>query len=555
MNANIAARLPLLAKEHPERIAVCAPYKGKPDSHGKFHYEELTFKELEERSNLYAHKLQQMGLQKGAKALLFIRPGLDFSAVTFAVFKAGLVPVFIDPGMGRKNLLEAVAHIKPDGLIAEPEVHLLRLIFRGAFKSIQYLVTTKGLTWSGMQSLKKWRSDRASNNDSIMPIMEEMAPQDSAAILFTSGGTGIPKGVRYTHKIFNAQTDRLQKMFSLGPEEIDLPGFPLFSLFTITMGMKSAIPAMNPSKPSQCNPAWLVQNIQDHKATFVAGSPAIWKRVAAYCLEKNITLPSVKYLVMFGAPVPLTLHRDFKKILPQGDTYTPYGATECLPVANISGSEVLANHSEDMNKGMGTCVGHPAPNTVVKIAPITEAPLEKEEELSWLGPNTLGEICVLSDTVTPEYVGMEQKTKEAKIYREDGRLWHRMGDLGRVDEHGKVWFCGRKSHRVEIFNQVIPSVPQETPFYQLPFIKKCAYVGPKLNGDLSPSLIIEPHKKLNKKEKLDLEIEVVNWAQKNMPNTPLKRVYFHSQFPVDVRHNIKIDRLKLTAMIEEGSIR
>ena len=130
-----------------------------------------------------------------------------------------------------------------------------------------------------------------------------------------------------------------------------------------------------------------------------------------------------------------------------------------------------------------------------------------------------------------------------------------MGDLGRVDEFGKVWFCGRKSHRVEIANQVLPSVPQETPFYQLPFIRKCAYVGPTVKGKLTPSLIIEPHEKISANEKKLYEDEVLKWAKGNLPNTPLNRVYFHSQFPVDVRHNIKIDRLKLSQMIERGQIR
>jgi acyl-CoA synthetase (AMP-forming)/AMP-acid ligase II len=552
MNANIASRLPKLAELHPERVAVSAPIGGKPNKQGFFEYETLTFKEIEERSNLYANNLLKMGLKKGQRVLLFIRPSLDFSAVTFAVFKAGLIPVFIDPGMGRKNLLKAVTHIQPDGLIAEPEVHFLRLLFRRPFRSIKYFVTTKGLTWSSMQSLKTWKQSQVKTPS---PVLEMMAPEDSAAILFTSGGTGIPKGVRYTHKIFNSQVDKLKEMFSLGPDEVDLPGFPLFSLFTITMGMKSAIPAMNPSKPAQCNPAWLVKNIIDHQASFVAGSPAIWKRVATYCLENKITLPSVKYLVMFGAPIPLSLHEDFKKILSRGDTFTPYGATECLPVANISGTEVLKYHSNDMNKGLGTCVGYPAPDTTVKVAPITDAAFTNEEDLTWLETNQLGEICILSDTVTPEYVDMPQKTAEAKIYRKDGKIWHRMGDLGRIDESGKVWFCGRKSHRIEFADQILPSVPQETPFYQLPFIKKCAYVGPVIKGEMTPSLIIEPHKTLNSKEKKKMEFEIVEWAKNNMPQTPLKRVYFHSQFPVDVRHNIKIDRLKLSQMVEQGRIR
>ncbi|MCF8058545.1 MAG: AMP-binding protein [Bacteriovoracaceae bacterium] len=551
MNANIASRLPHLAKEFPARIAVSAPIKGRPiDKKKWFIYEELTFSELDERSNLFAHQLQDLGLKRGQKVLMFIRPGLDFSAMTFAVFRAGLIPVFIDPGMGRKNLLEAVAHIRPDGLIAEPEVHLMRLIFPKAFRSVKFFITTRGPTWGEMASLSKWRQ-LATPSDSLM---EEMAPEDTAAVLFTSGGTGIPKGVRYTHKIFNAQVDRLKTMFNLDESEVDLPGFPLFSLFTITMGMKSAIPAMNPSRPSECNPEWLVKNIMDHKATFVAGSPAIWKRVADFCELNSITLPSVKYLVMFGAPVSLELHEKFQSILINGDTYTPYGATECLPVSNINGKSVLEEFAVDMNLGKGTCVGKPAPGTIIKIAPITEDPLV-EGEFEWLKVGALGEICVLSDTVTPEYVGMPEKTLEAKIPIIDGRLWHRMGDLGYLDTEGRLWFCGRKSHRVTINNVVYPSVPQENPFLKLPLVQKCAFIGPLTNGETIASLIIEPKRKLSSHEKNDLEIKLRDLAKRSLPGTPIRRVLFHSKFPVDVRHNIKIDRLKLKEMVEKGTIR
>jgi acyl-CoA synthetase (AMP-forming)/AMP-acid ligase II len=565
VNMNIARRLPEFAKIHPGRTAVTCAKNLKPNSSGVFQYDSLSFFALEKRSLLYANKIKETGLKKGDRVLIFIRPSLDFSAVTFAVFRLGLVPVFIDPGMGRKNLLEAVSHIKPVGLIAEPEVHFIRLIFSQAFKTIKVFVTTKGLTWGKMQSLKKWR-EKQTSTEGLPYIMEEMKASDTAAILFTSGGTGIPKGVRYTHGIFNAQVEKLKEMFQLGPEEIDLPGFPLFSLFTITMGMKSAIAAMNPSKPAQCNPEWLVQNILDHQATFVAGSPAIWKRVADYCLKEGITLPSVKYVVMFGAPVPLKLHEDFQKILPNGDTHTPYGATECLPVANISGKEILNSFKEKMNQGLGTCVGKAAPQTIIKIAPITDDVLAKEQDIEWLPTGHLGEVCILSETVTPEYVDMKEKTAEAKIVASQNKeqkehegqrphLWHRMGDLGYLDEDGHLWFCGRKSHRVTIGDKVIPSVPQEGPFLNHPLINKVAFVGPKLNGEVSPSMVIEPLKKLSSQEKKSLSEELMTKYSQSHKDMPLQRIYFHSQFPVDVRHNIKIDRLKLKTMIEEGSIR
>lgn len=544
-NRNIALKLPQLALERPHDVAVSAPINSRPP----FQYESLTFKELDQLSTKYAHGLLDCGLKKGDKVLMFVRPSVRFSALAFAIFRAGLIPIFIDPGMGRENLLQAVSQIRPDALIAEPEVHFLRLIFSKPFKSVKTFVTTGKFKWGKMLSLCDF-----TNTNPDHPTMVETTGEDTAAILFTSGGTGIPKGVRYTHDIFNAQVDRLREMFQLSSQEVDLPGFPLFSLFTITMGMKSAIPAMNPSKPAQCNPSFLVANILDHKASFVAGSPSIWKRVAEYCLKENISLPSVKYLVMFGAPVSLSLHKDLKKILPNGDTYTPYGATECLPVSCVSGEEVLNLYQEKMRQGHGTCVGKAVPETIIKIAPITEEALETEN-FAWLSAHQLGEICVKTQTVTPEYVGMPDKTKLAKIKANDGNLWHRMGDLGYLDESGVLWFCGRKSHRVTLGDKTLPSVPQESFFLENPLVNKAAFVGPLINKKIQPSLVIEPKRRLQRKEREALKKELSEMAKNHIKEISSEHIYFAKSFPVDVRHNIKIDRLKIKEAIEKGQIR
>ncbi len=558
-NHNIALKLPQLAQELGSKPAVkfggMKPEKnqekdpeGNPKKNGEFTYQSLSFVQLENRSNFLAHKLLSIGLRPGMKVLMFVRPSLNFSAITFALFRAGLVPIFIDPGMGKENLLRAVAHIKPDGLIAEKQVHWIRQIYRSSFASIKHFVTISGSTWwnigGQLHSLEQWLSKEGNEERKTPTIMHQAHPQDPAAILFTSGGTGIPKGVLYTHDIFNAQVDRLQKLFHLGPDEVDLPGFPLFSLFTITMGMTSAIPSMDPSHPAQANAEFLVKNINDNKATFIAGSPAIWKNVAAYCQEKKITLPTVKYLVMFGAPIALALHEAFEEILPNGDTYTPYGATECLPVANISGKELSGEIKTKMLHGMGTCVGNPAPDTEIKIIQITDEVIGDESEFTELPPKRLGEICVLSRTVTPEYVGMAEKTAEAKVKAHNGALWHRMGDIGFKDEQGRLWFCGRKSHRIDLHDRVLPTIPMESLINQIPGVKKSALVCPQEE----PIIVIEG------KRTAALETKIKERIAEDDRLSEIKGMAFLSDFPVDVRHNIKIDRLKIRELAKQGRL-
>jgi olefin beta-lactone synthetase len=549
MNQNIALNLPKLALEFPNKAAV--KFAGmRPNSNGKFEYQQLTFSELENRSLYFAHRLLAIGLRPGMKVLMFVRPSLHFSAITFALFRAGLVPIFIDPGMGKENLLRAIEQIQPDGLIAEKQVHWLAKIYSKVFKSIRYQVTISGSTWWNfnrpLHSIEKWIKESKEKNHQAYkkPLMQEVRGEDSAAILFTSGGTGIPKGVLYTHDIFNAQVESLQALFHLGPEEIDLPGFPLFSLFTITMGMTSAIPSMDPSHPAQANPEYLVKNILDNKATFLAGSPAIWKNVATYCRENKIVLPSVKYLVMFGAPIPLSLHESFKDILPNGDSYTPYGATECLPVANISGKELEGEISHQVIQGRGTCVGSPAPHTRIEIIEITDDIIGHEDQMKILGPGQLGEICILSRTVTPEYVGMADKTAEAKIQSSEGKLWHRMGDIGFMDHQNRLWFCGRKSHLIRMENKTIPTIPIESIINQIPGIKKSALICPIKD----PIIVIEGKK----------DTSVENIIRDSLANDSrlrdIKGIQFLDKFPVDIRHNIKIDRLKITELSRQGKL-
>jgi acyl-CoA synthetase (AMP-forming)/AMP-acid ligase II len=365
---------------------------------------------------------------------------------------------------------------------------------------------------------------------------------DYAAILFTSGGTGIPKGVLYTHGILHAQTDALQTMFNLNEKEIDIPGFPLFALFTLAMGMTSVIPDMDPTKPAQCDPKKIVKNILDHKATFVAGSPSIWERVGDYCISHKIQLPSVKYVVMFGAPVRTKIHEIFKSILINGDTYTPYGATECLPVSLISGSEILGKTKSATESGAGTCIGKAIAKTEIKIIKSSDIPMESFVSLP---ANEIGEIIVTGDQVTPAYFEMESETKKAKILV-DGKLWHRMGDVGYLDELNNLWFLGRKTHQVIVDSKTTHyPIRIEAIFNKHPLIKRSALIKLSIGGDIFPGLVIERKDKSTKLDK-KFRSELMAIASSSSYTKMIDHFFLHPSFPVDVRHNIKIDRVRLS---------
>ena len=542
---NIASRLTNFAKITPDKKAVVFPHFNKKTN--SYSYSSLTFKELDILANKFALQLLALGLKKGDKTLLFLKPSLDFPAMTFALFKLGVIPIFIDPGMGVKNLLKCIKDSAPVGLIAEKQIHFLKLFYPSVFKTVKMNVTNGPFTWGKMISISKMKKEKVK---SFNPI--ELDLEDMAAVLFTSGGTGTPKGVVYTHNIFDQQTMILQNLYGLTNSDIDMPGFPLFSLFTIAMGMTSCIPDMDPTKPGACDPKKIVQNIYDQSPTFVAGSPAIWERVADYCLEKGFTLPSVKFVVMFGAPVSARIHLKFKSLLPNGTTYTPYGATEALPVSNISGEFILKNTVQLTDEGFGTCIGHPAPGVEIKIIKITDDIIATFNSSLEQPVNEVGEIIIKGSIASREYLNLAAKTNEAKIQDADNTFWHRMGDLGFIDKRGLLWFCGRKSHLVITKTQQLYPIPCEAIFNKHPAVKRSALVGLGIPGNQIPAIVIERKdgQYLSGKIRSIFESELLSIAKKYPHTKDIQKIYLSQTFPVDVRHNIKIDRLKLKEEIE-----
>lgn len=532
---NIAFKLSEMVKLNPDKIALV------------HHENTLDFRTLETRSHQFANQLLTLGFKHGDKSLFFLKPSLDFAPMVFALFRIGVIPVFIDPGMGKKNLLKCIQESNAIGLIAEKQIHFLKYFYPKIFKSVKYSVTTGKITFGAMISIHKMKQEKILLTHTI-----DHQPDDQAAILYTSGGTGIPKGVIYTHQIFMEQTNLLQKMFNLGPDDVDLPGFPLFSLFTIAMGMKSCIPDMDPRRPASCDPKKLIKNILEHKPTFVAGSPAIWERVADYCLKNKIELPSIKYVVMFGAPVAVKLHENFFSILPNGTTYTPYGSTEALPISNISGKYILEMTAEQSRNGHGTCIGLPIEGIQVKIIKANNEIIENIGDADQLPTMSIGEIIVQGIVVTKEYMNLDEQTKLAKIADKNGSFWHRMGDVGYIDTNGLLWFCGRKSHIVSTKNGLLYPIQCEAIFNQHPEVKRAALVGLGINGSEIPAMVIERKdgQFLQGKIRSRFENELLLLAKNNIHTENINKIYFSKAFPVDVRHNIKIDRLRLKSEIE-----
>ena len=531
---NIAARLAEWADQKPESVALIEMRSGR----------QRTFKELEQESSRLASGLIQFGMKSGERVLLMVPYGIDFVTLTFAMFKAGLIPVLIDPGLGKKNVLKCIKQVQPHGMIAIPLAHAIKRIFPGTFKSIQHNVTVGTRWFWGGASLNKLLD--SGKTDFKMASMEKEHP---AAILFTSGSTGPAKGVLFSHGIFNHQVRILQEQFDIQPDETDLPTFPLFGLFSSGLGMTSIIPDMDSTKPAHVDPKNIIVPIQNFKISSSFGSPALWDTVSQYCLDQNIQLPTLKRIIMAGGPVSGDLLARFETIIDKScKIYTPYGATEVLPVSLIDRREILDETWSLSNQGKGTCVGHPIPGVEIKIIEISDQPILKWQDVTESGTNIVGEIAVKAEWATRTYFNRQDLTQLAKI--EDGNsFWHRMGDLGRLDEKNRLWFYGRKNQRVVTEFETLYTIPCEAIFNQHPDVKRSALVG--TGYKTKPVIIIEPVERIKSQAaRQKFTAELLERGAKSSLTQSITKVLFHEDFPVDVRHNAKIFREKLSLWAE-----
>ena len=367
---------------------------------------------------------------------------------------------------------------------------------------------------------------------------------DLAAILFTSGSTGAPKGVCYEHGMFDAQVRLVRDAYDIQPGEIDLPMLPIFALFNPALGLTTIVPEINPSRPAEVDPAKIVQAIQQEKVTTSFGSPTLWRKIFDHCLANNLTLPSLKRVLCAGAAVPASLWADAPRVLTNGQLHSPYGATEALPIATVSGAEAVGDLIA------GSLVGRPLAKNRVKIIALREGPIATLEKTRELARGEIGEIIVTGPSVTKTYDALPEATALAKIsgVQPDGSptIWHRMGDAGYIDAGGTLWFCGRIVERVVTTKGDMHTEPCEQVFRRHPAVARCALIGLGERGWQEPAIVVQLRPgRTDPPATLVAEFRVL--ARQHPHTAVIQRFFFHPSLPVDVRHNAKIHRLTLAA--------
>jgi acyl-CoA synthetase (AMP-forming)/AMP-acid ligase II len=535
---NVATHLADAALRHPFKRAVVCP-AGR-DRYGRAVYAQLTFRQLDTESDRVAHGLQCTGIGRGTRTILMVRPGIEFFELIFAIFKVGAVPVVVDPGMGIRRMLACYRSTRPHAFIGIPPAHALRTLCPNFFAGVRTRITVgrrwfwRGPTLKGIRGAP-WKPFEIART----------GPNDPAAILFTTGSTGPAKGAVYTHGNFGAQLAQIGSHLNFDEDEIDLSTFPLFALFYPALGVTAVVPDMDPTRPAKVNPERIAEAIENHGVTNMFASPALLERVGAWGRARGVTFPSLKRVISAGAPVQARTVELFSTLLAEGaEIHTPYGATEAVPIASILGSEILGETRALTDRGYGICVGRPINDIPIRIISVSDDRiLEWQDDLA-VPQGEIGEIAVRGALVSRGYFDNPEADLLSKIPDRDG-FWHRMGDLGWMDKRGRLWFCGRKSHRVTTARGTLYTIPCESIFNTHPLVHRSALVGLGPRRQQVPVVCIELRASKPPVDRKALTAELLALAGAHEITRGIRIVLVHPGFPVDIRHNAKIFREQL----------
>lgn len=518
----------------------------------------VSYGELHERVLKYATALSDLGLAAGQRVLLLVPFGADAIALAMAVIGCRAQPVFVDPGIGRQRLKICLNDAACDAIIGLPKAFaLLPLVSDVVRRAKLRVVFTKrwALGLANLATLLKYparplfRLNELNESDGV-------AEHDIALVAFTSGATGVPKGVEFTHQMLLRSLGLFRDTLGLDEDAREMSLLPIFSLFDIGLGATTVIPPFDPSRPIALEPEVIFDVARRYSVTHSFGSPTLWSKLASHALAHSTTLPALEKLFIIGAPVSERTLELLGSAFGFGKILIPYGATECLPAALISAVERQGVEQQSADERprsqcgwLGLPIGRAVAGLAIKIVECRDETIARLVDVRECVPLEIGEIIVSGSQVSSAYVNRPDANAAGKI-REEDRVWHRMGDLGYMDHDGRLFFCGRKMHRVEASSGSYYSVPAELVFNRHPWVARSALVADPRTKE--PCLVVEPiggaYPELEI-ERTRFRQELSQCAESDLSVANIKRFFVHPAFPVDPRHNAKIFREQLATWI------
>jgi acyl-CoA synthetase (AMP-forming)/AMP-acid ligase II len=540
-----------VSRRDPERIAVIEPDGRNAD--GSRRYRRHTYRELSADVESIAAGLRAIGIVERTRTVFMAPPSYDGCVIGLALTRVGATTVWIDPAVGYQNVAGRLRRLDVEAFVGIPLAHLGRIAFGWGprFRAKAIVIGTPG--FPGAHSLESLRrAPRAA------PAAPAIGPGDTASIMYTTGSTGPAKPALYQHRnICNAfrLAHRTWRFDMRSDVPVDMPVFPAFFAVGLSAGGTIVIPPINYVRqtPAKVDPRALAEVIRDCRVQTLFASPVILENLSRLGREEGVVLRTLHTVIGGGAPLYEPVIGPLRRMMaPDGEVHADYGATEALPATEMPGLESINETFAATARGAGLCVGRPFEGVVAKIVDIVDGPIASLADARELPTGKIGEIVVRGPHVSPEYADDRANTERNKIADPAGGVWHRLGDAGYLDRTGRVWCCGRVSHRIELANGRLFPLMCEPIFDAHPAVRRSGLVGVRASESSShatPVICIELEDGI--RDLAALREELLAIAAGNPTTRAIRHVLFHTRLPVDPRHNSKIERPELSRWATE----
>ena len=524
---NFAAYLRHAVTQAPEQRAVACAHRGL---FGEVTWKAVTVRELDESSDALARGFTAAGWSRGQRVIVLSEPSLDAFACVIALLKVGAVPVVIEPGRTREDIVQCAEAARASVIFCSASGLLKRLIPRGPFKDAKTTVligAESPVPVPGVKALAAFRS-----SDATRMALAPTRPGEPALTMFSSGSAGPSRPVVLDHATLIAQAESLRRSQGLNPAEVVLCDDLLLSMLLVVIGKTAIVPGLAGAGAKA--PEKLVACLDQHAPTTVFGAPPQWRSVAEHCTKVGRMLPNVRQVLLVGGPASLATHGAIQAVLPSGECRAIYAMTDAVPVASISARDALSDARAITERGGGNCLGRVLPGIDVAILDFGVGGGTAVE------PGDLGEICI----------------KGARVALSEARAagpWTRTGDIGWMDRQGRLWLVGSIRRTAHTRFGPIYGAAGEALFEMHPRVQRAVIVPLGQPGQQEAVLVVQPVEGRHPKddaERLELERELLHAAESHQVTRGIRRVVFRKDLPTDARFHALPNLPELTKLLQ-----
>ena len=371
-----------------------------------------------------AAALDALGVSKGDRVVVLMRNGYEMLLAMLGTVQAGAVAVPLNVSVSEKGMVSMIADSDARAIIASHE-HVGRI---EAIRD-QLPANTGDRLVAHADKRDGWRTfERLLDSATPDYVRPAIGPEDHCNIIYSSGTTGLPKGIVHSHacRMAWAYDMSLALRYHSGARTLITLG--LFSNITWVALLGTILCCGTIIVMPRFDARGTLSAIGDYRATHGTMVPVQFQRMLELDDFDDYDLSSIGALMCCGSPLRPELKLEILDRIP-GDFIELYGLTEGL---------VTIQDPEDARANPSS-VGRPCPGQAIMILGDDDRPV---------GPDTSGEIIGYGRTVMTGYLNRDEASEEAAWIDEDGRQWLRTGDIGRLDEDGNLYIVDRKKDMI-----------------------------------------------------------------------------------------------------------